>query len=179
MGKVKIQSGIYLNRQVEFLDDANVRPSGARVRKIIFDWLRFDIRNKNCLDLFSGSGALALEAVSNGCKSVVCIDHNKQSCQKILSESNKLGVQNLRIICQSIPCALDTQFDVCFLDAPFDQDGLLPESLQWLSKGDVLCPGGMLYVESKHELTDVEGMIRLKHKKVSNVHMQVFQVRDE
>ena len=76
MGRVKIQSGQYLNRSIHFLEGHNIRPSGARVRKTLFDWIRFDLKNKRCLDLFSGSGVLAFESMSQGANSVLCIDYD-------------------------------------------------------------------------------------------------------
>ncbi|MCP8351736.1 16S rRNA (guanine(966)-N(2))-methyltransferase RsmD [Candidatus Synchoanobacter obligatus] len=175
MGSVRIQSGQYRNRQVAFLDDVGIRPTGSRVRKILFDWLRMNLDGKKCLDLFSGSGILAFEAVSEGAKSILCIEQNQLSCQYINKAASKLGDVNIRVMCHSIPCDIDETFDVCFMDPPFGDEALRQQSIQWLINRQVLAVGGLLYIESGTMLEDIEGFSQIKCKRVGQVWMHLYK----
>lgn len=176
MGQVRVSGGYHGKRNISFPDGHDIRPSSSRVRKVLFDWLRFIIQDKQCLDLFSGSGILAFEALSQGASSVLAIDHNQTICSHIQSEANRLSQPLLEIKCETIPCPLDTQFDICFMDPPFKDAILYQKTIAWLAK--VIKPNGYLYIESDHQLSDLEGWQLLKYKKVASVWMQLYQ-RDE
>jgi 16S rRNA (guanine966-N2)-methyltransferase len=65
-GKLRIIGGEWRSRVIEFDDSGAVRPTPDRVRQTLFDWLAPDIEGTRCLDLFAGSGALGMEALSRG-----------------------------------------------------------------------------------------------------------------
>jgi 16S rRNA (guanine966-N2)-methyltransferase len=68
ISKLRIIGGEWRSRQIVFEDAPGLRPTPARVRETLFNWLQSDIANSRCLDLFAGSGALGFEAASRGAK---------------------------------------------------------------------------------------------------------------
>ena len=175
MGKVQILGGKHARRWIQFSDTSSIRPSGSRVRKTLFDWLRFNIQNKCCLDLFSGSGILAFEAMSQGAQSVHCIDHDSTNCQMIESEAKRINEPDISVQCARIPKLTLSGFDVVFMDAPFDQPILLEETLKWVSGISLVNPGGILYIESAQEITFVEGFTQYRVKRIGNVWLHLFK----
>lgn len=65
-GELRIIGGDWRSRRLRFPDAGGVRPSPARTRETLFNWLNFHLAGSDCLDLFAGSGALGLEALSRG-----------------------------------------------------------------------------------------------------------------
>lgn len=173
MKKIKIFGGRHANRSIGFFEGVDIRPSGIRVRKVLFDWLRFEIKGKKVIDLFSGSGILGFEAMSQGAKSVLCIEHNPKSCQQIEIEANRIGEKGLSVLEASIPCQLSDKFDVCFMDPPFEQKKLYQDTINWLN--NILDVNGLLYIEANEFLGEIEGYRIHKQKKVSGVWMHLYQ----
>ncbi|MCK5191477.1 MAG: RsmD family RNA methyltransferase, partial [Methylococcales bacterium] len=68
--KLRIIGGKWRSRQLPFADVPGLRPTPARIRETLFNWLQYDIAGSQCLDLFAGSGALGVEAVSRGAERV-------------------------------------------------------------------------------------------------------------
>ena len=175
MGSLRIYGGKHHRRDIRFLSDQGIRPSGSRVRQTLFDWLRPSIRGKRCLDLLSGSGILAFEALSQGAESVVCIDVNQMICKQLQEEASRLDEQNLTIVCDSIPCKLNGQFEICFLDPPFNEQGHYQETLQWLLSKKLLAPNALLYLEADHAIEPIAPFISHNCKQVSGVFMHLWE----
>ena len=64
--KIRIIGGEHRSRQIEVIDAEGLRPTSSRMRETLFNWLQFDVMGHSCLDLFAGSGALGIEALSRG-----------------------------------------------------------------------------------------------------------------
>ncbi|MDX1496775.1 MAG: RsmD family RNA methyltransferase, partial [Salinisphaeraceae bacterium] len=73
-GSFRIIGGRWRGRRLPFVDDGSVRPTSNRIRETLFNWLADDIHQARCIDLFAGSGALGLEALSRGAAAVVFLD---------------------------------------------------------------------------------------------------------
>src|SRR5688572_11447327 len=71
---LRIIGGQWRGRKIEFPNLAAIRPTPDRVRETVFNWLQHDIAGARCLDLFAGSGALGLEALSRGATAVTFVD---------------------------------------------------------------------------------------------------------
>ena len=164
-------------REIQFLDESGVRPTGARVRKVLFDWLRLDVKEAKCLDLFSGSGILAFEAASQGAGYILCVDKNIACCKQIESEACRLNEKRIEVYCKQLPCSIDDQFDICFLDPPFNDSVLYQQMLSWLDDSGCISHGGLLYVEANNELAPQHPWEQLKCKKVSKVYMHLWRYK--
>jgi 16S rRNA (guanine966-N2)-methyltransferase len=126
-----------------------IRPTPDRVRETLFNWLAPGIRGARCLDLFAGSGALGLEALSRGAGEVVFVEHSRVAAlaiERLLLEWQGAGgsvlvTDALRFI--ERPAAA---FDIVFLDPPFAESVLGP-LLTTLVERHWLRPGALVYVE--------------------------------
>ena len=81
--QLRIIGGEWRGRKLRFPDVAGLRPTTDRVRETLFNWLAPVIHGARCLDLFAGSGALGLEALSRGASSVVFIDSDRRAVQSL------------------------------------------------------------------------------------------------
>lgn len=153
--KVKIIAGKWRGTNLTFADADGVRPTNIRLRETLFNWLAPFIANAKCLDLFAGSGALGIEALSRGAASCVFVDILKQNIQNLKQLKSKLNSES--IILHNLDYAdflqkTTDEFSIIFLDAPFNCD-LLQQSLQKLSELDFL-QAKLIYVETpkRHSL---------------------------
>lgn len=149
----RIVGGSLRGRRVHFPPVAAVRPTPDRVRETLFNWLAAIIHDARCLDLFTGSGALGLEAASRGAGRVVLVDRDRRLAGALQSRIAELALDE-RATCLRAD-ALDylaqsgEDFDVVFLDPPFGQ-GWLARVLNRLPPR--LAPGNRVYVESESAL---------------------------
>lgn len=149
---LRIIGGEWRGRKLPFIPAAGLRPTQDRFRETLFNWLMHDIEGRVCVDLFAGSGALGIEALSRGAKSVTFIDNNRQSARTIEGHLHTLGTQRGRVECmdalQWLRAPSVTQCDVVFLDPPFHQE-LLPAVLTELSHASWLNDHAHLYIEAE------------------------------
>jgi len=96
--QLRIIGGQWRGRKLSFADGDGLRPTMDRVRETLFNWLQNEIAGARCLDLFSGSGALGLEALSRYAGEVVMIDKNPQAVRMIRRNLELLGADNAQIL---------------------------------------------------------------------------------
>lgn len=161
--------GISLNAP----EGMGTRPTTDRVKENLFNIIQNEIRDKKVLDLFSGSGALAIEAVSRGACEAVLVEPDKR-CYTVISENLKRTrldgrARIIRIAAE--PAILQLQregmrFDLVFMDPPYQQ-GWIVQTLDQLADSGILNPGALVVVE--HEASDPSpdhiGSIRKTHEK--------------
>lgn len=153
---IRIIAGQLKGRRLEVPSFAELRPSGDRTRETLFNWLMHDIQGSHCLDLFAGSGALGIEALSRGAKTVTFIEKNtlifKHLEQTIPSLVNQLAgaAPTVQILAQEALSFLNQtrhlSYDIVFIDPPFQQD-LWIDCLQALQQGQWLKPGALVFLE--------------------------------
>lgn len=155
-GELRIIGGDWRSRLLRFPDAGGVRPSPARIRETLFNWLNFHVAGSHCLDLFAGSGALGLEALSRGAAKATLVDHTPVLAQSLRDNLRLLKSDKGEVICRDVEAYLgDRQqppFDIIFMDPPFRQ-GWLGRLFPLLESGHWARPGGWVYVESESELT--------------------------
>jgi 16S rRNA (guanine966-N2)-methyltransferase len=149
-GRVRIVGGRWRGRVIEVADEAALRPTGARVRETLFNWLAPVIEGARCLDLFAGSGVLGFEAASRGAASVCMIDRDPRRITQLREIAAKFGAGALVEIVHSDAAQWlgdpPRPFDIVFLDPPFRQQWV-PRCLQALSQPGWLSAGAIIYVE--------------------------------
>lgn len=177
--KLRIIAGKWRSRQLIFEDTPELRPTPARVKETLFNWIQHDITGSKCLDLFAGSGALGFEAASRGAKSVTMIESNAQACRLIKENTLKLSTEQIKIIRSDIFKFLAgdaMRYDLVFLDPPFHK-GLAQQTCQWLEDKGWLAPTAQIYVEveSQLQLNDLPTHWQcLKSKKSGDVGYYLF-----
>ncbi|MEJ2361941.1 MAG: 16S rRNA (guanine(966)-N(2))-methyltransferase RsmD [Gammaproteobacteria bacterium] len=147
---LRIIAGQWRSRKIVFPDLPQLRPTPDRVRETLFNWLMPVISGARCLDLFAGSGALGLEALSRGAAEVVFVDSDRQVQAYLNDTLRLLGAGNASVV-QSEALRYLAQpaqaFDIVFLDPPYQSELLQPccqalESQVWLG------PHAHIYIET-------------------------------
>src|SRR6202048_5232380 len=88
---VRIIAGAWRGRRIHFPDMPALRPTPDRVRETLFNWLQHSIVGARCLDLFAGSGALGLEALSRGAKQLVFVEQAVAASRALQEQLTRLG----------------------------------------------------------------------------------------
>ncbi len=178
--KLRIIAGNWRSRQIIFDDIEGLRPTPARVRETLFNWLQDDIIGSRCLDLYAGSGALSFEAASRGAKQVVQIEQNPKVCQQLKTNAVNLNATQVKLIQSDVFRCLvsDVQiFDIVFIDPPFHKK-LAIQSCQWLEDKGWLSTKAKIYleVENKLSLNGIpENWQLLKAKSAGEVDYYLFE----
>jgi 16S rRNA (guanine966-N2)-methyltransferase len=154
-GSVRIIGGAWRGRRIAFPDLPDLRPTSDRVRETLFNWLQHEVAGARCLDLFAGSGALGLEALSRGAQQAVLVEHDPTAARHLTEQ-----IQRLDALRQASVVEMDAYqyllrpadpFDIIFLDPPFKSDAL-PHVVALLEAGTGLKRGSLIYLESPREL---------------------------
>ena len=149
---VRIIGGTWRGRRVTFPDTPGLRPTPDRVRETLFNWLQSSIVDSRCLDLFAGSGALGLEALSRGAREVVFVEQAQLTARALQTELQRLGgTAKARVMEMGAARFLRTpgeRFDVVLLDPPFGV-GALAEYVLKLDAGGWVKAGGLVYLEGE------------------------------
>jgi 16S rRNA (guanine966-N2)-methyltransferase len=152
---VRIIGGTWRGRRVSFPDIPGLRPTPDRVRETLFNWLQHAVVGSRCLDLFAGSGALGLEALSRGAKELVFVEQAVAASRTLQEQLVRLGGERKgRVVEMGAARYLRTAaqpgggpFDIVFLDPPFGRDALA-EYVPMLDAGNWLNVGGLVYLEN-------------------------------
>ena len=148
-GSFRIIGGEWRRRRLPVPAVEGVRPTPDRVRETLFNWLAPVIEGARCLDLYAGSGALGLEALSRGAAGVVFVDHSPAVLRQLGESLALLGCDRGRTVAMDAAGYLESpasRFDVVFLDPPYRQ-GLLAPALQRLAERGWVGPGSAVYLE--------------------------------
>ncbi len=154
-GELRIIGGDWRSRKLRFPEAGGVRPTPARTRETLFNWLSFHIAGSRCLDLFAGSGALGLEALSRGAGTTVFVDHTPELAQALRSNLRLLKSDKGEVTCQHVGTYLaqppPDPFDILFMDPPFRQ-GWLEKLFPMIADNGWVMPGSWIYVEHESDM---------------------------
>jgi 16S rRNA (guanine966-N2)-methyltransferase len=164
-----------------------MRPTSDRVRQVLFDLLGQRFEGGAVLDLYCGTGALALEALSRGCSEALLVDSERQSLDLALENAGLLGfgdkvsVRKLSLP-QGLPSLPSTPRELVFADPPYEGAKQSLESLlRWVGVSGILTPGGFLVIEaSRHADFDPEavtlvGLEQRVRRQVGDTLLHLFQ----
>jgi 16S rRNA (guanine(966)-N(2))-methyltransferase RsmD len=127
---MRIIAGIHKGRRLKAPAWQGLRPTSDKLRETLFNILAPRIEGARALDLYAGTGAVALEALSRGARLAVCVERDRRAVKLI--DANRSALDELArciIICDDAARALDTwiqggPFDVIVLDPPYDAEGV-------------------------------------------------------
>ncbi|MGB1579912.1 MAG: 16S rRNA (guanine(966)-N(2))-methyltransferase RsmD [Nevskiales bacterium] len=177
-GSFRIIGGQWRGRRLPFVDDGSVRPTSDRLRETLFNWLANDIHEARCLDLFAGSGALGIEALSRGAASVVFVDSQQAALRLIGENLQALQAEALRQQTDALHYLQNdsASYDIAFVDPPFGK-GLTTAVLPLLAPRLSVCNRVYLECERGLLLELPAGWEILKAKNAGEVsyHLLTYQ----
>lgn len=167
---MRVISGNLRGKKLYSLEGLNTRPTLDRVKEALFNILQLDIPNAKVLDLFSGSGALAIEALSRGAKEAVLCDNSKQAINIINKNLEETRQKEKSIVLNcDYTLALKKlgkdgkKFDIIFLDPPYESDFAV-KAVEELLELNLLDEDGIIIIEtdSNFKKTELEKNIKIK-----------------
>jgi len=121
--EVRIIGGLWKRSKLPVADRPGLRPTPARVRETLFNWLGQDLRGFRCIDAFAGTGALGLEAASRGATEVVLVEQDPLLARGLIAVQERLKAVTVRVERGDGVAALTQRrgqgLDLVFLDPPF------------------------------------------------------------
>lgn len=150
--QLRIIAGLWRGRKLNFPDVEGLRPTGDRIRETLFNWLAPEIQGARCLDLFAGSGALGIEALSRGAGLSVLVERDTKAAAQLKTNLGILGADAGRIINTDVMELLrkgnaDAPYHIIFVDPPF-QLKLWQKVIEALEAGKWLADNATIYIES-------------------------------
>jgi len=167
---LRIIGGEWRGRKIPFATVIGLRPTQDRVRETLFNWLSGPVVGARCLDLFAGTGALGLEALSRGAKHVTFVDLSNIATTSLKDNLKQLPLAGDQTTLVEQKSSFDWlknyqateafaeqggQYQVVFLDPPFAL-ALVPDILKALLTGNCLAHGAMIYVEQAQPLAELD-----------------------
>jgi 16S rRNA (guanine(966)-N(2))-methyltransferase RsmD len=155
---MRIIAGRYRSRQIVAPTGDATRPTSDRLRETLFNVLAPRIVDCVFLDLFSGSGAIGIEALSRGARQVYAIDRDKKAARAIEKNIEALEIGEELVFVQTNVadglCTLaadNVQFDIAVLDPPYREHGIYEQSFRLMGDLQLAAPGAILIAEhEKH-----------------------------
>ena len=184
MPNIRIISGKIGGRNLKTSDNKNLRPTPAKMREQLFSWLRPLINDFICLDLFAGSGALGIEAISNGAQKVIFIEQNQDIYNSLKRNCSELNIlEEVELYRQSaenyVRRVKDIKFDLILLDPPYNRNYiniLLPKIIEKFVK-----KGSYIFIEMNSHDEEVyhESMELLKEASSGDSTGRLYQIKNE
>jgi 16S rRNA (guanine966-N2)-methyltransferase len=149
---LRIIGGRHRGRRLRFPAGVEIRPTPDRVRETLFNWLQPRMDGARVLDLFAGSGALGLEALSRGAAHVTFVEHDRRAAAAIKQLMEEWRETSATVVCTDaaawLKAATEAPFDIVFLDPPYDA-ALLGEAAAALVAHARLAPDAHVYLERR------------------------------
>jgi len=161
-------------------ESEGLRPTPDRVRETLFNWLQPYLAGASCLDLFAGTGALCLEALSRGAGRVVMVEQAAPVAERLRQTLEMLEAENATVVrADAVEYLRQTPqtFDIIFLDPPFGTD-LIARCAGLIETHGWIKPGGLVYVEAPSQIESLPlpaGWELIRSKKAGQVGYHLAQ----
>lgn len=178
---MNVISGKYKGRKLKGYDIRGTRTTMSKIKEAVFDMIRLDLDSSFFLDLFSGSGAIGIEALSNNAKYVVFNDKNYKAYNIIKDNLNNLNIENDKylLLNKDYNLALldlkkrDLKFDFIYLDPPYEKIDI-EEIINNIKLNDLVKDSSILIIESTLNL-DLNYTL-IKKKKYGNKYIYLYLI---
>jgi len=164
---MRIIAGQFKSRRLKGTPPSGIRPTSDKLRETIFNILGPAIGGATFLDGCAGMGAMGIEAISRGAAEVYFVDQSREAIRIIRENLETLDIEEgFKILELDLTRALDMisiQFDVAFIDPPYDREDLYMACLERFRTGELLTPAGVLIIEhsKRTEMPESIGSIHL------------------
>jgi len=180
-GRLRIVAGKWRSRRLDIADVPGLRPTSERIRETLFNWLTPHIAGARCLDLFAGTGALGLEALSRGAVETVFVEKSPIAAKTLQNNAAALDASAATVHVSDARQFLRNrkagEFDVVFLDPPFAAD-MVSDLCRLLDEASILAGGAQVYVEEdrgKPEAKFPDGWRVVKSENAGNVRYSLVE----
>ncbi len=181
---MRVISGTARGLKLTALSGDDTRPTLDNVKEAVFSMLFDKAEGAKVLDLFSGSGALGIEALSRGAQRCVFSDKNEKAVKVIRDNLSKSHLSDkAEVFCQSFERTLEIlsgkgeKFDIIFLDPPYDST-LLNDSIEKILAFSLLADSGIIVAESdRPDAVSNENLTVLKDKKYGRVFVKFLEAK--
>lgn len=181
---MRIISGIYGRRRFDIPSNFSARPTTDFAKENIFNVIGnlVDLEDADALDLFSGTGSIAFELVSRGCRSVTAIEKNSQHAAFIAKVTKELKTDALRLIrgdvFRFLKSAPTQTFDFIFADPPYSLPEL-PDIPRMVLEKNLLKPNGLFVMEHSkaYDFSSLPHFI--DHRAYGSVNFSLFLITEE
>src|SRR5437588_894522 len=184
---MRVIAGKYKSRKLMAPEGMDTRPTSDRLRETLFNVVAPSVPDSVWLDLFAGTGAIGIEALSRGARSVYFVESAKRAARTIRENLKSLGIdEGFEVIEREAATALrmlDSQAvscNFCFLDPPYRKMGDYEQVLGFLSQSRLLAPGSVAIAEhDKHfDPGEAFGSLRRQRKLQQGDAVLSFYGRD-
>ena len=169
---MRIISGLARGTKLYTLEGENTRPTLDRVKEPLFSIIQNYIKDANVLDLFAGSGALGLEALSRGAKKAILCDKSYEAIDIIKKNINKTHFEEkTKVMCMDYKKCLLTineKFDLIFIDPPYKID-IAVNSVEIIINNNLLSQDGIIVIETDEEERDTQKLENLSNIEIINL----------
>lgn len=180
---MRIISGKARGTKINTIDKVTTRPTLDRVRESLFNIIQNYVSNTYVLDIFAGSGALGIEALSRGAKQAVFCDINKDAVKIInenlmktrLKENAIVYNMNYKKMIEKLS-KNDFKFDIVFVDPPY-KENLAVNSVKLIIQNNLLNENGIIIIETDEKERDLKELQELN--KIDNENLQKIKIIDE
>ncbi len=156
------------------------RPTSERVKEALFSMIQFDLEGRRVLDLFAGSGQLALEALSRGAGSALLSDIDRDACEIIKKNAQKTKLyEKTRVLNTDYKavirgCQGREKFDIVFLDPPYAGD-MVQDAIDRMVRAGILADGALICCESDRDIPfGGEGLTVKRFAKYSKTYLTIL-----
>lgn len=181
---MRVISGKYKRLNLKGYDIEGIRPTMDKVKESIFAMIQNEIKDSIFLDLFSGTGSIGIEALSNYAKYVYFVDEKDSSIKVIKDNLSKTNENNYEIIKKDFDLALKTfslnsiKFDIIFLDPPYGKIKI-KKVIDKILKYNILNDNAIIICEYEDELLEdsTYDLELIKYRKYGKTHISIYKKR--
>ncbi len=179
---MRVISGSKRGMKLKTLEGNSTRPTTDKIKEAVFSMIQFEIKDKIVLDLFSGSGALGIEALSRGAKFSYFVDNNKKAIEIIKENIIKSKFSNYKLINKDANKLIKNDYskvinekvDIIFLDPPYNKN-IITNLINNILEHYIINDGGLIVVESSLDenldnvnLNNLE-ILKIKEYKITKI----------
>lgn len=178
---MRVIAGTYKGRKLESPDNYDIRPTTDKAKEAMFSILANQMWGARVLDVFAGTGALGIEALSRGADSCLFVDHSRQSASLIRRNLEACGIgKEGRVVTgdyRRVLSSLEGPYDIILMDPPYNK-GLLDDAFALLRQQDLLAEEGIIVCEHRKEEEipeEIHGFTREKERRYGIVKLSIYR----
>ncbi|MDE3109088.1 MAG: 16S rRNA (guanine(966)-N(2))-methyltransferase RsmD [Acidobacteriota bacterium] len=170
---MRVIAGQFRSRRLKGPGALKIRPTSDRLRETLFNVLGPTVKDSLFFDLYAGTGAIGIEAISRGAREVIFVESHPRSARLIRENLSALGVRNgAEIIEAPVEKGLEKLAarhllaDFIFLDPPYNRPDEYTETLEFLDGSHLVAPEGIVIVEHERKMDLPEFITRLERTRL-------------